>query len=343
MVNLEVNPNFVHQKVRSGEIPQFLPRVEYKGTPQEYKLPYEVKVDTEKLALFMKGIGVPEDKIRKVKITINYKPDFALGHVNLLTGNAVMGVGMIQRKALNQFNDITKELDNKVTFGDKIKKLNHRLNRFLAKEMFHELKEKGLSDSIHSVDKKNVSDLRTIANGEGVSPETAKQATEQYLKNIIDENMRLVFPHELIHVKQQKQGEMLRKAIMVLPINIVANKALSEVVDYMRMQSNNLAERYGNKAGIASRLGIATGKTYANMKIIYFTRKWMGMETEAYKNMKHYNELFSEIVKVESSGVSMDDALTESMKTKNMKRIKQVGVSKNVQMIGSFDASSKSA
>lgn len=289
------------------EHPLVAPKIVTISSAEEQHLPYSVEINHQKLGDFMRAIGMTDDQIRGTQLTIAYetrglahlaRPLDPLGYVNPFTGDLTINAHSIMRRAQFANRQFQKELKQGVTSEALEVELHTRhLARTFMGQIFPELLEPGQSQSLRKLSPVWRTKYANLAHEKG-QEDRAKTFMEKHLARIMDHNLRLTVPHELIHVEQIKSGRHVRMAARAIP------KMMGGVATGLAINIGIHALRFFVPATrippINEAINIIGLTAYARvyMKTISEGRKATGIEKEAYERMKLYDEVFTNIVRL---------------------------------------------
>lgn len=277
------------------------------SSPEEQNLPYRVEIDPQKIGDFMRSLGMTDDQIRKTNLTIAYdtrglanliKPLDPLGYVNVFTGDLTICAHTIMKRAEYTNKLFQKDLaDGSTPEMLEVELSSHRIARRLMGQVFPELLEKGQSESLPELSPLWRTKYANLARQKG-EEQRAKDFMEKHLARIIDHNLRMVIPHELIHVEQIKSGRRVGMISRAIPIAI-SWAALSQSLHY-GLRLLRLTVPAANRFPIRPLLGISEFGLQIGLylRTIREGRKATGIEKEAYERMKDYDDLFTDIVRL---------------------------------------------
>lgn len=288
--------------VPTPERPVVTPKILTVSSPEEQHLPYRVDIDLHKTGEFMRSLGMTDKQIQDTTLTIAYetrglahlaRPLDPLGYVNTFNGNLTINAHSIMKRAqranalflYNLEHGATKEqLETEQTI--------HRISRRLVGQMFPELTEPGQSESMRRVNPVWRTKYANLARERG-EHERAKRFMENHIIKIMDHNLRLALPHELIHTEQVKSGRywrMVARAIPTVAISAGVVIAINLGVHALSLLAPPLAPVLGI-TGMAAQAGVA-------LRTAREGRRATGIEKEAYERMKLYDEAFTNIVRL---------------------------------------------
>lgn len=300
-VTVEASPE------RSDVVPRFVTV----STPEEQYLPYRVDIDPQKTGAFMRSLGMTDKQIQDTTLTIAYetrglahlaRPLDPLGYVNPFTGDLTINAHSIMRRTEFANKQFQRELKQGTTpEALKMELHTRRLARTFMGQIFPELLEPGQSQSLRKLSPVWRTKYANLAHEKG-QEDRAKTFMEKHLARIMDHNLRLTVPHELIHVEQIKSGRHVRMAARAIP------KMMGGVATGLAINLGIHALRFFVPAAriplINTSLNIIGLTAYAGvyMKTISEGRKATGIEKEAYERMKLYDEVFTDIVRLTPVG-----------------------------------------
>lgn len=316
MQRMEAHAEHASLSIPNPERPPVTPNIVTISSPEEQNLPYRVEIDPQKIGDFMRSLGMTDDQIRKTNLTIAYdtrglanliKPLDPLGYVNVFTGDLTICAHTIMKRAEYTNKLFQKDLaDGSTPEMLEVELSSHRIARRLMGQVFPELLEKGQSESLPELSPVWRSKYATLAREKGEEAR-AQAFMEKHLARIIDHQLRLVLPHELIHVEQIKNGRHLKMISRAIPIAL-SWMALNLTISHgLRIVRNILPAT--RKFPIRTLMGITEFglQSWLYLHTLREGRKATGIEKEAYERMKDYDDLFTDIVRLVPVGESMPE------------------------------------
>lgn len=304
------------------ERPLVHPNIVTISSPELEHLPYRVEIDPAKLGDFMRTLGMKDNQINGTTLTIAYDARGLaklaggldpLGYVNPFTGNLTINAHTIMKRAELTNQRFQKELAQGAT-QDMVEAeiLSRRLARTLMGQIFPELLEKGQSDSLRNVSTIWRTTYANLSREKGQETR-AKAFMEKHLTRVIDHNLRLVLPHELIHVDQVKSGRFWPMTFRTIPI-VMSWFALNLTISHgLRMIRNIIPA--ARKFPIKTLMGITEFglQSWLYLRTLREGRKATGIEKEAYERMKDYDDLFTDIIHLVPVGEATQKIDTSSL------------------------------
>lgn len=302
METVETSHAHVPLTTPTAERPLVIPKIVTVSSPEEQHLPYRVDIDLHKTGAFMRSLGMTDKQIQDTTLTIAYetrglaklgKPLDPLGYVNTLNGNLTINAHSIIERAQSANALFLDDLEHGVTKEQlEFERTIRRLSRRIVGQIFPELTEPGQSESMRSLNPLWRTKYANLARERG-QQERAKRFMESHVIKIMDHNLRLTLPHELIHTEQVKSGRHWRMVARAIPTAAIGAGVMI-AIDFGVLALSTLAPAMSGVfgiAGLAAQAGVA-------VRTVREGRRATGIEKEAYERMKLYDESFTNIVRL---------------------------------------------
>lgn len=304
---MEAPHEHISQTLPNPERPPVAPHIVTISSPEEQHLPYRVEIDPDKLGDFMRSLGMQDSQIRDTTLTIAYdtrgqdpvtKFFDPMGSVNPFTGNLTIN----PRTFMNHVESMRRLFENNLKHGSTPDMVEtevsaRRLGRKFMGLVLPEFTEPDQVEAFRELSPVWRTRYADLAHNTG-EQKRARAYMEQHITRIIEHNLRLVLPHELIHVEQVKSGRSWAMASRAIPL-VISYACLNLSLSY-GMRLLRLVMPAANRFPIKTLLGISEFglQTGLLLHTIREGRKATGIEKEAYTRMKDYDDLFTDIVRL---------------------------------------------